>query len=84
MLPVSGAAQFSASEANADLAELLGDRRVVEVRQLRAGCVGRQVREEQVPQAPLAGGRLQLVEDRRVAVLAELLAPAAWYSSSFG
>ena len=40
MLPVSGAAQFRASEANADLAELLGDRRVVEVRQLGAGRVG--------------------------------------------
>ena len=51
MLPVSGAEQLSTSEANTDLAELLGDRRIVEVRQLRARSVGREVGQEQVPQA---------------------------------
>ena len=73
MLPVSGAEQFSASDANADLAELLGDRRVVEVGELRAGGVGRQVREEHVPQPALACRGLELVEHRRVAVVAERL-----------
>ena len=57
MLPVSGAEQLSDFGREAHLSQLLGDRRVVEVRQLGARGVGRQVRQEQVPQAPLAGRR---------------------------
>ena len=73
MLPVSGAEQFRTSEANVDLAELLGDRGVVEVGELRARRVRSEVREEEVPQSALAGSSLQLVQQRRVAIVTQLV-----------
>ena len=64
MLPVSGAWQLIASGAiTGDQPGHLGDRRVLEVGQPR------DVGQEQVPQAPVAGLGLELLDDRRELVL---------------